>query len=76
MICIMQYLLQLLGYAHACVNSLSALSVLCFIVFQEVASGELRSDESRQRRIWNNIRAPVLSRGHCVQQLQPQLSTQ
>ena len=68
---IMLYLLQLLGNAHACVNSLSALGVLCLIVLQEVASGELCCNEARQRRIWNNIWAPVLPQCYCLQQLQP-----
>ncbi len=74
--CIILYLLQLLGNTHACVNSLSALGVLCLIVFQEVASGELCGNEACQRRIWNSIRAPVLLQGLCLQQLQPQLPTQ
>ncbi len=76
--CIKPYLLQLLGNAHACVNSLSALGVFCLIVFQEVASGELCGNEARQRWIWNNIirTTPVLPQHHCLQQLEPQLSTQ
>lgn len=68
---IMRYLLQLLGNAHACVNSLSALGVFCLIVFQEVASGELCCNEARQRWIWNNIWAAVLPQCYCLQQLQP-----
>lgn len=68
---IIPYLLQFLGNTHACVNSLPALGVLCLIVLQEVASGELRANEACQRRIWNNVRAKtVLAQGHCLQQLQ------
>lgn len=48
------YLLQLLGNTHACVHPLPALRVFGFIVFQEVTSGEFRTNEARQRRIWNN----------------------
>lgn len=57
---IMWHLLQLLGNAQECVNSLPALRVFGLIVFQEVAPGELCGDEAQQRRIWNNDRAPVL----------------
>lgn len=46
---IMRHLLQLLGNAQECVNSLPALCVFGLIVFQEVAPGELCGDEAQQR---------------------------
>lgn len=52
------YLFQFLGNAHACVDFLSAFSEFGLIVFQKVASGQLRSDKMCQRWLWNNIRAP------------------
>lgn len=73
---IIQYLLKFFGNTHACVNSLSTLGVLCFIVLQEVASGELRTDEARQRWIWNNSSTTVFQQGHCLQHLQQRLGTQ
>lgn len=47
----MRYLLQLLWDSEAGVDPLPALFVLGFIVFQEIASGELGGYKSDQRQI-------------------------